>query len=375
VIALRGLLSAGARLVLAAAAIASTAAAPALAATFANPIVEAAPRTGSADPSVVHHRGRYYYCRSIAGNAIVVSRATRLQDIGAAEPTVVFRAPPSGPFSRQVWAPELQRIGPRWYIYFAASDGENVHHRMYVLRSSGDDPRGPYDFMGALRTTPDAWAIDGVAMQSRGRLFFVWSGWEHRDDGFPQRLYIARMKTPWRIVGKRYLLASPNQRWEQSGAALLEAPEVLRHRGRTFIVYSAAASWGDDYGLGLLAHNGGNPLSPTSWRKLPGPVFTKSLPDGVFSVGHASFVRSPDGREDWIVYHATARAGAGWSARSVRAQPFAWGRDGTPAFGAPVGVGVPLAEPSGTPDPSRRPDGNTPRPGPRGLRAGAAPRR
>ena len=26
--------------------------------------------------------------------------------------------------------------------------------------------------------------------------------------------------------------------------------------------------------------------------------------DGVFGPGHNSFVKSPDGREDWIVYHA-----------------------------------------------------------------------
>jgi len=325
------------------------AAEPAGAADFSNPIVDAAPSTGSADPSVVRHRGWYYYCRSIDDAAIVVARAHRLQDIGAAERTVVFRAPPSGPHSRQLWAPELQRIGARWYIYFAASDGDNAHHRMHVLRSAGDDPRGPYDFMGALKTTPDTWAIDGVALQWRGRLFFVWSGWAQTDDGFPQRLYIARMKTPWRLEGKRHLLASPDPGWESAGAALLEAPEVLRHRGRTFIVYSAGASWGDDYGLGLLMHTGGDPRSAASWRKLAGPVFTKSPAAGVFGVGHASFVRSPDGREDWIVYHATSREGAGWSGRSVRAQRFDWTRDGMPIFGAPVAPGIPLAEPSGTP--------------------------
>jgi len=340
---------AAASLVLAVAALAGAPAPPAGAANFHNPIVEPAPSTGSADPSVVRHRGWYYYCRSIDDTAIAVARAHRLQDIGAAERTVVFRAPRSGPYSRQLWAPELQRIGARWYIYFAASDGDNAHHRMHVLRSGGDDPRGPYEFMGALRTTPDEWAIDGVALQWRGRLFFVWSGWAQANDAFPQRLYIARMKTPWRLDGKRHLLASPDQSWERAGAALLEAPEVLRGRGRTFIVYSAGASWSDDYGLGLLLHTGGDPRSAASWRKLPGPAFTKSPAAGVFGVGHASFVRSPDGREDWIVYHATSHEGAGWSGRSVRAQRFAWTRDGTPMFGAPVAPGISLSEPSGTP--------------------------
>ena len=324
---------------------------PARAATFVNPIVEAAPRTGSADPSVVRHGGQYYYCRSVDDRTIVVARTHRLQDIGAAERTVVFRAPERGPYSRELWAPELQRIGARWYIYFAASDGDNANHRMYVLRSAGLDPRGPYEFMGALRTRPDAWAIDGVALRWRGRLFFAWSGWAGAHDGFPQRLYIARMKTPWRLEQQRHLLVSPDAGWERAGAALLEAPQVLKRRGRTFIVYSAGASWSDDYGLGLLEHTGGDPRRAASWRKLAGPVFTKSPAAGVFGVGHPSFVRSPDGREDWIVYHATSREGAGWAGRSVRAQQFGWTSVGVPSFGAPVGLGIPLAEPSGTPGP------------------------
>jgi len=78
-------------------------------------------------------------------------------------------------------------------------------------------------------------------------------------------------------------------------------------------------------------------------------VFAKNAGAGVFGVGHPSFVRSPDRREDWIVYHATDRAGAGWPGRSVRAQPFGWCADGTPAFGVPVTAGRPVEEPSGTP--------------------------
>jgi GH43 family beta-xylosidase len=321
-------------------------AAAALAATFVNPIVEAAAATGSADPSVVLDHGHYYYCRAIGDRAIGIARARRLQDIGAAEMTVVFRPPADAPYSRQLWAPELERIGSRWYIYFTASDGDNASHRMYVLQSLGSDPRGPYRPKARLTPRPDAWAIDGIAIRLHGGRYFVWSGWPAEHAGFPQNLYIARMSNPWTVVGERHLLAAPDRAWEQAGAPLLEGPELLRHGARIFIVYSASASWGDDYALGALAYLGGDPLEQASWRKLARPLFGKNPEAGVFAVGHVSFVRSPDGREDWIIYHATSRPGAGWRQRSVRAQRFGWGADGLPRFGAAVGAGVAIEAPS-----------------------------
>ncbi len=317
------------------------------AATFVNPIV-AARDTGSADPSVVFHRGYYFYCRAVGDTAIGVARARRLQDIGAAPLTIVFRAPPGTPYSRQLWAPELQRIHGRWFIHFAASDGDNAHHRMYALAALDDDPQGRWQLKGRVADEDDLWAIDGVVLALRGRLYFVWSGWPGRGGDFPQLLYIAAMRDPWTIVGARHAIAAPELDWERAVAPLLESPEPLRHGRSTFIVYSAAASWSDAYALGMLRYLGGDPLSAASWRKEPGPVFAGDVARGVFGVGHPSFVRSPDGREDWIVYHAIDRRGGGWSARSVRAQRFGWCGD-SPSFGAPVAAGVPIEEPSGTP--------------------------
>lgn len=328
--------------------LAASLAGAALAAPFANPIVAAAPRTGSADPSVIFHRGYYYYCRAVDDSAIGVARARRLQDIGAAPLAIVFRPPAGTPYSRQLWAPELQRIRGRWVIYFAASDGDNASHRMYALGGLDDDPQGRYEFKGRVADRDDAWAIDGAALEIGGSLYFVWSGWPGLRGDFPQLLYIAPMRDPWTIVGERHAIAAPEHDWERVVAPLLEAPQPLRRRGTTFIFYSAAASWSDDYAVGLLRYLGGDPLRAASWRKHPLPVFGKNAEAAAFSVGHPSFVPSPDGREDWIVYHATARSGAGWSARSVRAQPFDWCSDGRPRFGAAVPVGRLLDEPSGT---------------------------
>jgi GH43 family beta-xylosidase len=227
----------------------------------------------------------------------------------------------------------------------AADDGDNANHRMYVLEGTTQNPQDPFTFKGRIAAPTDRWAIDGTVLQMPDdRLYFLWSGWEGTEN-IAQHLYIAPMQDPLTINGDRVRISSPEFPWEQHGHPLVnEGPQVLWNNDRLFIIYSASGSWGDDYCLGQLTWTGGDPLDQASWQKHPEPVFRRN--DDVFGPGHASFVKSPDGREDWIVYHAAKYRGAGWN-RDVRMQPFQWREDGSPHFGIPVSPGVPLPIPGG----------------------------
>ena len=229
--------------------------------TFVNPIVPAQGSGGSADPSVVYRDGYYHYCRSLDGRAIGIAKARRLQDIGSAPMITVWTAPP-GPYGQELWAPELQYLRGRWYIYFAASDGNNVNHRMYALEAVTADPQQGYTFKGKVAAPVDRWAIDGIAIEVGDALYFVWSGWRGPTDGFPQVTYIAPMSDPWTISGDRREIAAPDRAWEQAGAPLQEGPSVLYRDGRIHLIYSASASWTDDYTLGRLTYAGGDIFDP-----------------------------------------------------------------------------------------------------------------
>ncbi|MCX6626929.1 MAG: family 43 glycosylhydrolase [Candidatus Solibacter sp.] len=128
-----------------------------------------------------------------------------------------------------------------------------------------------------------------------------------------------------------------------------EGPEILRHGNRIFAIYSAGGCWTDNYTMGMLtAEAGSNLLDAASWKKSPLPVFWQSPKAGAYGPGHGSFFRSPDGTEDWMLYHANTEAGQGCGGRRApRAQRFTWTADGTPDFGRPVGVGVPVPRASG----------------------------
>lgn len=318
--------------------------------TFVNPRYE------GADPFVYKHTdGIYYFCQSEGDRGIAVWKSDRLTDKGVKR--VVWTPPESGWNTDEIWAPELHYLNGRWYIYYAADSGENKDHRMGVLESVTDDPQGAYVDKGMLYTGDEVetgannrWAIDGTPLQMRDRLYHVWSGWEGTED--EQWLYIAEMENPWTIKTNRVKLAENDDFvWERVSESfdergLNEGPQILRHNGVVYIIYSVSGSWQPSYKLAQLSiPEGADPMEPSNWIKHETPVFTGT--DEVHGVGHASFTTSPDDIEEWIVYHTKIDTRPGWR-RVVHMQPFTWGRGG-PDFGRPVPAGVPLPVPSGEP--------------------------
>ena len=279
----------------------------------------------------------------------------RLEDIHISDPnsasTVVWTPPPGTNYSQQVWAPELHRINDKWFIYVTASNGNNATHRMYVLERDDPNPMGPYTFKGQLNTGANSLAIDGTVLQWEDQLYFIWSGWPGSTDG-QQNLYIAQMSDPLTISSNRVVLSSPTLPWEQHGLPINEGPEILIHDDKLHIIYSASGYWTNEYALGRLTYDGvGSIMSASSWQKSPTPVFQQA--GEVVGTGHASFTTSPDGTENWIVYHAHHDKNNWQDDRDVYIQPFEYNADGTPNFGSPIPADTPLSVPSGYVDPER----------------------
>ncbi len=323
------------------------------ASTFHNPLLESGP-----DPWVVTANGFYFYMNSTQKN-LTIWKTRDISDLAHAEKKVVWTAPDDGPYSHDIWAPELHRLDDKWYIYFAADAGKNESHRIYVLENSADDPLdGDWTMKGKIGDETDKWAIDATVFEDKGQKYMLWSGWEGDSDG-EQRIYIAHMKDPWTIDSPRVMLSYPQYPWEHVGDLLdrpamphvnvNEGPEILQHDDDIFLVYSGSACWTDYYELGVVrAKSGGNLLDAAQWSKYDHPFFRQSRDRHVFGPGHNSFFKSPDGKEDWILYHANPQSGQGCGRfRSPRMQSFTWNADGTPEFGEPVSTDAELAKPSG----------------------------
>lgn len=298
--------------------------------TFKNPV---SPK--GADPWVIldEESGKYYYCFS-GGNGVFVNEIEAIDKITKEGSHKVYTAPENTLYSKEYWAPELHKIGGKWYIYVAADDGDNFNHRMYVLACTGDEPTAPFEMKGKITDPTDKWSIDGTVLQYKGECYFIWSGWEG-DVNVAQNIYIAHMSDPWTIDSERTLLSVPDHEWEQRGGRpwINEGPVALVKGDTVHIIYSGSGSWSDFYCLGKLTYRGGDILDASNWTKYPDTVFEKT--DKVFGPGHCSFSQAADGT-DWIIYHGNLVAGTGWGGRNVWVQPISWDGD-DPVLGAPVG--------------------------------------
>ncbi|MCJ1308218.1 hypothetical protein MMC25_001871 [Agyrium rufum] len=338
--------------------------------TYTNPIF---PGVG-ADPWVTR-AGDYYYLSSTLTTNITLYRSKALTDWTNAESKVLFNPEYGMPYSTDLWAPEIHAIDNRWYVIFTADPNYDspppatdmwcpfncpaVNHRMFVLESSATDIWDSNYTIKSQLNTYDQFAIDGTYFQHSSGLYHVYSCWETQYSAWPSNLCIAKMSNPYTVktnFTERAIISVPSEDWEKtpfgrsSNVRLSsnEGPEQLVNSktGQQFIIYSAARSDNRNYCLGQLSLKAdGDPMNPSDWSKYPGCVFYQNPSENVYGVGHASFTTSPDGKENWIVYHGMLDPTNGWPARSIRTQQFTWNEDGTPNFPRP-GYG-PYEVPSG----------------------------
>jgi GH43 family beta-xylosidase len=345
----RNLFGRGARATLAALALAvctaASASAPALArkadATFTNPLLPSGP-----DPWVLQENGVYYYTNTLR-DRIALWRTTDITDLAHAERKTVWTPPATGPNAHLIWAPELHRLDGRWYIYYSATASgfdDDRHRGVFVLENDSPDPmQGRWIDRGRIDTARPG--IDGTVFAYRGATYFAYSPYVGGVSG----IAIARLANPWTIAGKEVVISTADRSWEdQGGRRIMEGPEFIESPdGRVFMTYSAGACWSDNYALGMLeAKRGGDLLSPGTWTKRPHPVLSSA--NGVYATGHNGFFRSPDGREQWIIYHANPGPGMGCTAkRAPYIGKVRW-RAGEPVFTPPAVAGTRLEKPSGT---------------------------
>lgn len=290
---------------------------------------------------MTYYKG-YYYLATTTAVDVKVRRAKRIEDLRSAEDVVVYRdEDPSR--NRDVWAPEIHRYDGKWWLYVCAGDGHEPSHRITVAEGTGDTPIDPFKFKSVLKTDPanEYYAIDFHPFRlDDGRMYGVWCG---RPSASGQGLYIARMKDP-------YTLEGPRQYLDVSGFGcqwVREGPATLLHDGKVYLTYSACSADTPDYKIGLtVADAKANLLDPTVWHQHPDPIFTRNDAAKVYGVGHHIFFKSPDGKEDWIVFHAKSTTKTSYADRWTRAQPFRW-KDGLPDLGKPLGSDVDIPVPSG----------------------------
>lgn len=325
--------------------------------TFKNPLWD----RQAPDPFITYDtQTGYYYCLFTIGNAIQLYRSKALADILKNDESIIVvdartGVSPEG-IKDCVWAPEMHKAPDnKWYIYSSASFSEDINNgemkkRLFVLQSKTENPFDGFCFKGILDESKVG--IDPTIYTDKNlKQYICWSSFAMGYDR-GQVLEIAEMENPYTMGKKRSVIAYAEKEWELKppyvgGSAINEGAFFLESAGRLFIIYSGNGAKTEDYGLGVIEYIGGDMCDAKSWKKHSEPVFVTG--NGMYGPGHASFFKSPDGKEVWCAYHAMDRLNPDfiWLPRYINVQKFEFDETGYPVKSIPVGWNTPMNVPSG----------------------------
>lgn len=300
------------------------------------------------DPWIIYQNGFYYLCQSgpYGPTAIHVSKSSTLADQG--DKIKVYQS--NGALGR-IFAPELHYLNEKWYIYACADVASmSNRHQAVVFQAATDDPQGPFNYLGVLYTGTagvNYMANDFTVFTVNNQLYACWGclNVPQFPDPYEQGPAIAPMASPTQITVDRSFLP------RYVGG---EGPRVLQKNGKTFITVSVGGWATKGYHLGMYTNTDGNVLNQSSWTfqdnvfnglKDAGGNFTGDI----WGPGRASFTKSVNGTEDWMMYHSKVWPADdnGW--RQVNIQKFTWNANGTPNFGTPIQQNVLQNLPAGDP--------------------------
>ena len=273
------------------------------------------------DPFIVEDEGKTFYTFT-TGSTIEIRRIVSYKDTTLLKRKTVCSSGEHG-IAGHIWAPEIHKIGDKWYIVSCALFDKNAvprgkmpkaeagkeHDDFYrygfVLESKTDDVFGEYVFKGYL--APDGLNnIDGTYLKKDGKLYYVTSAYMAVGH---QCLYICEMDNPYTLKTDKkgrhnaVKLSSPVYSWERQGWKVNEGPAVLYYGDDIFIVYSASGYSSNKYCMGMLTLKGDNVMCRLNWKKSSKRVSYHLPLKDIYSAGHCSFIHRDNG-DIFMVYHA-----------------------------------------------------------------------
>ena len=306
------------------------------------------------DPFVTFDKdtGYYYFIASCQCNILTIYRSKEIgnilkdndkKDVYFSEENVY------GPY----WAPEMYKIGNKWYIYTSCREEDNDNpwdiKRLLILKSKTEDPFDGFEFGSKPDTS--IFAIDPSSHIINGKQYICYSEVNEKEKAF-QVLVMRQMKDPLTFTDNQAVIARPTLPWElvppyDDKESIVEGAFFVRSGERLFIIYSANGCWSDDYCLGVLEYTGGEVCDDNNWIKHPNPLFVKG--NGIYGPGHASFFKSPDDTEVWCAYHCLLHSNpkAVEMIRHTCVQKISFDENNYPVMGEPVGINIEINSPSG----------------------------
>lgn len=304
--------------------------------------------------------------------------ANSRSDWNNADVKLAFDPPENTSYTYNLWAPEIHNLDDRWYMIFTGNVDPDqpspeqdmlcdfncpaINHKMFVLESSGRDIwDSEYSFKAELDTFDQGLAIDGTYLQHESGPYQIYSCWYSKYMSWPSLLCIDKSRwTCLQPIPTKFHQRQIHGLFQAHSKSVLSHPLLMSPGRRRPTVERSTSVYPQTKGLNnsstrkptrhssytrrlgritaitVLANwnwIGSDPMDPVSWTKHTDYcIFYQNPEEEAHGVGHASFTKSPDDSEWWIVYHGMRDPTNGWSARTIPTQKFDWNEDGTPNF-------------------------------------------
>ncbi len=278
--------------------------------TYVNPIGDS---IFTADPSILYHDKTYYLYGTSAGDGFLCWSSRNLVDW---EPLgYAYKRGENSWGKGSYWAPEVVHYKNKFYMVFSCNGGSGDDLKLRVCLAASDKPEGPFKDLYVPYFDNNYSCIDGhIFIDEDGLpyLYYEWVGvvgepW-NRKGYFWGMIFGAQLAEDLSVPEKAQhtLCLYVDEPWEGAKsmhARSCEGMTVFKNNGRYYMTYSCNHYTDPNYGVGVATAK--TPLG--MWTKSQdNPILSRNIELGVSGPGHNCIVRSPDGKEYFIVYHSHA---------------------------------------------------------------------
>jgi arabinan endo-1,5-alpha-L-arabinosidase len=286
--------------------------------TYTNPVYAA----NMPDPSV-KKIGEYYYAFGTTGNARLpdgrIFTLLRSRDLVHWKRLGGALIPPFTNAVYQYWAPEITEANRKYYLYYAMGDEAPEH---FVIRVAiSDKPQGPYMDSGVVLTDcqTNRFMIDPFPFRDDDGQWYLFDACDFAYDspGYHAGtgIEVNRLLDMTTASNDCHVVVRPAFDWTLYQAHrrmnvfrqtfnawhTIEGPCVVKHEGKYYCFYSGANWRTPRYGVDYVVAE--HPLGPYTGAGDHARVL-QSFPGQVFGPGGISIVTGPDGKTQFVVYHA-----------------------------------------------------------------------